>query len=228
MNHIHDSRRAAAVELGLFLLVFGVVGWFFPAPISLGGVPFPIRTALKVIFCTGALWLRGSNWLEAGLRPPAQWRTTLLVGIGIGILWQALSSFLINPLISQWVRAGTDLSAFAAMRGGNLGLLLMWLGVTWTFAAFGEELVYRAYLMPRIATLVGPTRIGGLGSLLVSSALFGLSHAYQGLSGVVSTTLAALVFGGVYLALRRNLWAAIIAHGVLDTIGFVLLYILMQ
>jgi CAAX protease family protein len=59
---------------------------------------------------------------------------------------------------------------------------------------------------------------------VVSSALFGLAHAYQGVSGMVATGLTGLLFAGVYLATGRNLWAAIIAHGSLDTTGFVLMY----
>jgi membrane protease YdiL (CAAX protease family) len=34
-----------------------------------------------------------------------------------------------------------------------------------------------------------------------------------------------VIFGIAYLANGRNLWAPIIAHGVYDTIGFVLIYL---
>ncbi len=217
-----------ALELVLFLALFGLVGYLFPRPVSLNGMPFPIRTAIKLAFCTAALWLRGSSWREVGLHRPARWRPTLLLGIGAGVLFQVVSSFLIGPLISQWVGGSKDYSAFANLAGGNVGGLLMWLGVAWTFAAFGEEMVYRGYVMTRVAELAGPTRLGWLTALVVSSALFGLSHAYQGLSGVVSTFVLGLAFGGVYLYTQRNLWAVIVAHGVLDTIGFILLYALMQ
>jgi membrane protease YdiL (CAAX protease family) len=58
----------------------------------------------------------------------------------------------------------------------------------------------------------------------VSSVLFGVVHAYQGLSGMISTGLTGVLFAVTYLASGRNLWAAIIAHGVLDTAGFVMMY----
>lgn len=61
--------------------------------------------------------------------------------------------------------------------------------------------------------------------MLASSLLFGIVHAYQGLSGMVATGLTGLVFAAVYLATGRNLWAAIVAHGALDTAGFVMMYL---
>lgn len=228
MTQIRDPRWAAALELGLFLGLFLLLGWLFPGPVVVVGIPLPIRTAVKLVFCTGALWLRGSGWRAVGLGRPAHWRPTVLVGIGAGLAWQAISSFVINPLISHWLGRENDLSAFANLANGNLGALAMWLMITWTFAAFGEELVYRAYLITRLADVVGTTRFGWLVSWVFASAVFGLSHAYQGLGGVISTMLAGLVFGGLYLARQRNLWAAILAHGALDTVGFILLYALLQ
>ena len=53
---------------------------------------------------------------------------------------------------------------------------------------------------------------------VASSALFGLIHTEQGLVGVVLTFVDALF----YCALRlhfRSLWASVLAHGLLNTIG---------
>jgi membrane protease YdiL (CAAX protease family) len=60
---------------------------------------------------------------------------------------------------------------------------------------------------------------------VATSVLFGVVHLYQGLSGIVATGITGLVFGGLYLASGRNLWACVIAHGVLDTAGFVMMYL---
>src|SRR2546422_6183160 len=55
--------------------------------------------------------------------------------------------------------------------------------VAWTLAAFGEEFVYRGYLLTRIARVLGDTPRAWLGALAVTSMLFGAGHAYQGVSG---------------------------------------------
>ena len=61
-------------------------------------------------------------------------------------------------------------------------------------------------------------------SLAFVSVLFGVGHLYQGVSGILVNTAAGLVYGAVYLRAGRNLWAAIIAHGVYDTVGLAFLF----
>jgi hypothetical protein len=62
---------------------------------------------------------------------------------------------------------------------GNLKLTLVFLALTWTLAAFGEEMVYRGYLMNRVADLFNRTRRTWIISLIVVHVAFGLAHAYQ-------------------------------------------------
>ena len=61
-------------------------------------------------------------------------------------------------------------------------------------------------------------------ALLITSVVFSLGHGYQGLSGVITTGLTGLFFGILYLACGRNLWVPILAHGALDTFGFLLIF----
>ena len=65
----------------------------------------------------------------------------------------------------------------------------------------------------------------GLLSVWWRGLAFGAVHVYQGLSGMVATGLTGLVLAGVYVGTGRNLWAASATHGVLDTAGFVLIYL---
>jgi len=51
---------------------------------------------------------------------------------------------------------------------------------------------------------------------MLQAGLFGLSHAYQHLYGIVLTTFLGIFFGLVYLALRRNLLVVVVGHGVYD------------
>jgi membrane protease YdiL (CAAX protease family) len=101
----------------------------------------------------------------------------------------------------------------------------LWLAISWSVAAFGEEIVYRGYFMSRVTDLIGNTRTGWVASLFLSAILFGLIHYYQGASGMVSTGISGLVFGTLYLVTGRNLWAPIFAHGIYDTVGFLLIFL---
>ena len=62
------------------------------------------------------------------------------------------------------------------------------------------------------------------GSLVVSSALFGLAHLYQGAAGVVVIAVIGVVFGLAFLWVR-NLWPLVIAHGLMHVVSFTAMYL---
>jgi uncharacterized protein len=58
----------------------------------------------------------------------------------------------------------------------------------------------------------------------VTAILFGVGHYYKGPTGIVDSGVAGLILGAAYLLSGRNLWAAVLAHGLIDTFGVVVLY----
>ena len=209
------SRLIAAIELlvAISILVAGLLGI-----IPLSSTPFVL------LFGWLMLWLRGVAWRDLGLRRPTSWRSTLLLGIAIGIGYQYFSLYVIEPLIARITGELPNVSQFAPLIG-NTFFLFISIVLSWTLAAFGEELVFRGYLMNRVADVVGANRVGWLMSLIVVSVLFGVVHLYQGTSGIITITLTGLMLGGLYLATGRNLWVPIIVHGVNDTLGFILIFL---
>jgi membrane protease YdiL (CAAX protease family) len=117
-----------------------------------------------------------------------------------------------------------DVSLFATLVGNPVELLF-WLAISWTLAAFMEEMVFRGWLTARVAELTAPSTASWAIAIVATSVMFGVAHLYQGLSGVLATGISGLLFGVAYLASGRNLWCAIIAHGLTDTIGFVMIYL---
>jgi membrane protease YdiL (CAAX protease family) len=85
-----------------------------------------------------------------------------------------------------------------------------------------EELLFRGFLIWFFASLVGLW-----GAVLLSSALFGLAHAYQGWRGILRTGLIGLGFGAAY-ALTQSLWWLMVAHIVLNLYGGLLAAKLMR
>jgi membrane protease YdiL (CAAX protease family) len=214
-ERFHASKPFAAFELALALLI--MAGGLFDV------IPFS-STPVLLLFGWLMLWLRGTGWRDVGLKRPARWSYTLLLGAGIGIAYQYLSLYAIEPLLARLTGALPDVSQFAPLVGNKFFLLIS-IVISWTLAAFAEEMVFRGYLMNRVADLAGGTRAAWLVALVLTSALFGLVHLYQGASGMLITGLSGLLFGVLYLATGRNLWMAIIAHGVNDTLGFALIYL---
>lgn len=209
------SKPLAAVELLLAILI--IVGGL------VGIIPFS-STPFVLLFGWLMIWLRGVGWRDLGLRRPTSWRSTLLLGVAIGVGYQYFSLYVTEPLIARLTGQLPDVSQFAPLIGNKFFLILSII-LSWTLAAFGEELVFRAYLMNRVADLVGPRRAGWLISLIVASIIFGITHLYQGISGIIVITITGLLLGALYLATGRNLWVPIIAHGVNDTVGFLLIFL---
>jgi membrane protease YdiL (CAAX protease family) len=183
----------------------------------------------KIPFLLGIGWIslrvRRVRWRDVGLKIDRRhWVATCLAGIAAGAALECFHLFVSTPALAALTGAQPDLSEYRIL-SHNLLLALIGLGFGWTFAALGEELVYRGYLMNRLADLGRGTRGAWIVSLLLTSALFGFGHAGQGMTGMLEEGLAGLLLGLLYLASGRNLAVPIIAHGVEDTIDVVLLYL---
>jgi hypothetical protein len=122
------------------------------------------------------------------------------------------------------LRKQPDLEDFRAL-AGNLKLTLIFIALAWILAAFGEEMVYRGYLMNRVADLLNRTRRAWIVSLIAVHLAFGLAHAYQGWTGIIDEGLMGLLLGLIYLRTGRNLAVPIVAHGIQDSIDFVLIFL---
>jgi membrane protease YdiL (CAAX protease family) len=108
---------------------------------------------------------------------------------------------------------------------GNPNLLLIYLGLNLVLAGFGEEMVYRGYALPRVASLFGNRTSGWVAAFAVANVGFGLAHTYQGLPGVIEASFGGVMFGLLYLACGKNLIAPITAHFVSNSIDFTLIYL---
>lgn len=191
------------------------------ALIATGIFPFAILLLFGLAWIS--LRLRHLHWRDVGLSRPANWLKTIGLAVLIGAGYQALDTVLIAPLLQRLTGEAIDLSQFALLHG-NLGALIVFLVITWTEAAFIEEMLFRGYLLNRLMDVTGRQRLGIAVSLIICAVFFGLGHTYQGITGVLDTALAGLLLSLLYLYAKRNLWLAILTHGMVDTFGFLLIY----
>ena len=171
-----------------------------------------------------SLRLRGLRWRDVGFTRPRSWVIAIGVGVLAGICMEAIELFLTQPLIARLTGKMPDLSDFADT-AGNWKMLFFWLALIWLLGALGEEIVYRGYLMDRVAGLFRNTRAAWIISLLVVSVAFGCAHIDQGITGMIENVWNGLLLGALYLASGRNLSVPTIAHGVTDTIDLLLMYL---
>ena len=209
-----DSRLVSAVEflLGAFIVIGHNVYHWVPNEV-------PILSALGLL----SVRCRNGGWGAMGLKRPASWRRIVGIALAAATLRILLGDLLIDPLASRfWTPAASP--AGAKTITGDLGMALLWLLIVWTFAAFGEEIAYRGYLLIRAADLGRRSPAACWIGMVVVSVLFGYGHYYKGPAGIVDSGVAGLILGAAYLLSGRNLWTSILAHGLIDTFGVTMLF----
>lgn len=165
--------------------------------------------------------LREGSWTAIGLTSPRSWTRIALIALAAVVVQQALGQFVVDPLTRPYLHYAAGANPMQGVHGYGL---LRWVGIIWTYAAFGEEVGYRGYLLNRVADLGGHSRTALLAALLWSSAMFGCAHWYQGSAGVVSAMVSGVVYGGAYLLSGKNLWTSVFAHGLSDSLALFATY----
>ena len=162
--------------------------------------------------------LRDGSWFAMGFKRPASWRRILLIALVAAILRILLGQFLIEPVTDLfWSKPSPP--ALANEITGNVKIAFVALLLVWTFAAFGEEIVYRGYLLTRAADVGKRSELAYWIGIVLVSILFGYGHYYKGAAGVIDSGVAGVILGSAYMLAGRNLWASIFAHGFIDTFG---------
>ena len=209
------SKQLIVAEFALFAAIF-IADW--------QGLIWPSKTPLLLALGWISLRIRGLGWKDIGWARYRTWKRTLLVGIGAGLLINAFELFVVGPLLTHFTGKAANLEDFRPLVG-NWKLLLLVLAGNWTLAAFGEEMVYRGYLLNRLADIGRRTRPAFIAALVVSSVVFAFAHTYQEVTGVVEAGIDGLWLGLLYVACDRKLSVAIIAHGVSNMPDLILIYL---
>ena len=211
---LRDRKPVVVAEMLVVVLI----------PALWGLLPLP-RTIIPLLLLAWlSLWLRQRGWGDVGLRRPKSWFLTFSLGIAIGGSIEILGYTVINPVLLRLIGEAADPRDFSILRG-NLPAFLTLLAFTWPLAAVAEEMVYRGYVLNRLADLFGQSRLGWGISLMLSAVMFSLAHGQYGPRFIVTSSLMGLVEGGSYLLSRRNLWLPIVVHGMSNTISLALLFL---
>jgi membrane protease YdiL (CAAX protease family) len=180
----------------------------------------PNEVIVLSVLGLASIWLRDRGWSSMGFQRPGSWRRIVLIAFvaaGVRIL---LGQFVIEPT-TGFFWPPPSLPELANEITGNAKVALLALLLIWTFAAFGEEIAYRGYLLTRAADIgMRSTTSYWIGIVFVS-VLFGYGHYYKGPSGIIDSGIAGLILGTAYMVAGRNLWACILTHGFIDTFGVI-------
>jgi len=191
-------RRTSEGDTGARVQFYkGVLVWHWPLTIGLL-----------------AWWLLSGNSLESvGLVPVATGSQWIAIGVGIlvslaQVIYLAMVSRNAEKLTAIKEQLG-ELSNLAPQTRHEDRLFDM-VSIT---AGVCEEILYRGLLLATLMSLVGVWP-----AVAVSSLIFGLGHAYQGIAGIVKTGFIGLALAWLTVS-SGSLFIAIVLHTVLDLTG---------
>jgi hypothetical protein len=173
------------------------------------------RMVFLVLLCAWFLRRNGERWADLGLRRPGRWWMVPLLVAGGFLLFIMVSMFMMHLLLPA---VGAQLPEAHATPRADLGEYLFWaIPVSWGSAAFGEELLFRGFILNRIGQVIGSSRTPViLVAVALQAAIFGSLHIYQGIGGMLMAGAAGLVIGLMWLVGGRNLWPCFLLHGLID------------
>ena len=182
-----SARFRVLSALELLLCAFIVIGH---------NVFHVVPNEVPILFVLGlvSIRLRNGGWSALGLKRPSSWVHLVLIALAAATLRIVLGDFVIEPLTRR-IWPPIVAPAGAETIAGNIKLALIRLLIVWTFAAFGEEIAYRGYLLTRAAEIGGQTTDAYWVGIVLISVLFGYGHYYKGSAGILDSGVAGVVLG---------------------------------
>jgi len=165
----------------------------------------------------------GSSFRFPGWKPM---RRTVLLSFLVLII--AAFGFVLGSIVMANItgipEGSADMSSYDYMKG-NLPMFLLSLFGVYIVSSFGEEFIYRGFLITRFTELGGNTKYARIAAVILSSVIFGFVHYDWGAMGIVQTGFMGLGLGISYLAFKKRLWVTILAHAYMDTALMVQMYL---
>jgi len=230
---IRQLRLILALIAGIMLwIAVGQAGGYLMKAVAikafgLCGKAVLIYSAVEILLIPAGLALcyriAAMRLSDTGLTAES-WKSDLVVGIAAGTAMAMLQFLILLPLTGGAGRE--DVIAGMMLMGKGFWNVFAMVVVGWVSGGFCEELFFRGHLIGLTRILLGGSRWAAAAALVLSTLYFGYSHAYQGLTGMIDTGGASVIFGLLYLW-RGRLMTPIIAHGLYDMylmIGMAVLY----
>lgn len=225
---LEENKAAQLLEMVIVMLAGAGIATI--APLLAGENPLLRQSIIWVanILMLSLIWLglrfRGQGWKHLGLEVSGIRMKSILLSFVVflaAVLGFALGSILMANITG--IPESADMSGYNYIEG-NLPMLLLALFAVFTASSFGEEVIYRGFLINRISELGGNGKTWIWTAVVISSLVFGLVHFDWGPMGMVQTAFMGLALGTSYILLDRNLWILVFAHAYMDAILMVQMY----
>lgn len=142
-----------------------------------------------------------------------------LVSFGLFIFY----AFAVVPGIEMLTGVPIDYSSMSQLEG-NLQVTIVWLLIVWATAGFGEEIIFRGYLMRQFVKFFGDSKISLAINILIICGFFGYMHMQQGITGQLVVVIIGALLSIIFYMRKYDLWFMIMIHGFFNTLGILSFY----
>ncbi len=216
---------AGAYLVWRYFMIFRVLDW---VDAHVDGMTVYAQVFLNGVAAMLAIWLatRGQPAIRQSLGLATD-------GLGREIFWgmlMVIPCYIANIIASVLyiLASNTDVMDIAGQRLENMEVLATLSAVSVVpisiYVGVYEEILFRGFFLSRMRSFFGGPPSGGATflAIILSSAVFGMAHVYQGTLGIVQTFTVGVVLAIIALW-RKKIWACMIAHMGIDIFGLVLL-----
>lgn len=181
-----------------------------------------LGTLLFYIVVVVTLWAKKWDWKYFGITKPS-WLKTIIKAFLYLIFLFIFIEFLMQPFLELYF-GKIDLSEVSAIEG-NFTNYVLFIILGWILGGFCEEIIYRGYVVKRLAIIFGDTNKAWLLSAIIASIAFGFAHNYQGPSGIINAAIIGFIFALIFIYNRKNLMLPILTHGIYNMVAITLIYL---
>jgi len=185
---------------------------------------FQIIIAAIILIIASAIEYRKDLFKSLGFqRKRLNAKNLLIIAPLLGAAFFLFYYYIMVPGVSYLTGQPIDFSVFEPYTG-NLPATLSLLVFIWISAAFGEEIVFRGYLMKQFTKFFGSSKICLVLNIVIFGFIFGWIHAYQGITGQIITGFFGMLYAIIFHIRKNDLWFNIALHGFFDTVALVFIY----
>jgi uncharacterized protein len=189
-----------------------------------GIIPLPFGYCIPImIFVWFFLKQYKENFTSIGFSFKRFEIRAVLIGTLAGILIWSFLNWVFFPVLEKFIELpAADLGDFAKIKG-NTGFYIFLLAMGWIVGGFYEEIIFHGFIFTRIEKMM-PGKYALLLSFLLTNLIFAFYHVQLGTAGVINAFLAGSAYHALMLYYKRNMWYAVFAHAVFDTIALTFMY----
>ena len=199
----------------LNLIVIGLI----PVLPHLGYTPLFSYGLILILVVWGALKYQGEGFKDLGFSFKNFPKKALWVGPLSAVLILGFMQLIFFPVLEQFiVFEEVELGLYDFIKENPTQLIFMII-MGWIVGGFYEEIVFHGFIFTRLENMLsGPV------SFVLAVLIFGAYHYQLGMAGMINATLVGIVYLGLYVYFKRNLWYSILCHGVYNTLVMIMIY----